>query len=432
VTLVGALATAAAIFVAVVPGHRGFFDVGVYRGAVEYWLRDGGQLYDYLRPGTRYGFTYPPFAALLMSPLALLSWHATIALSIAINVVAGGLTVYLLLDPIARRQGWNRWYAFALGACAIAIFEPLRDTVSFGQVNLVLLVLVMADARLYGRSRLYGVGIGLASAIKLTPAVFIVYLVVTRRWRAAATAVGTAAVASILTAAVAPGASRVFWTEALWDSSRIGDLAYVSNQSLRGVLARINPQLSQWFWAAAVLATLVVWAARVRRTARVGDDATGIALTGVMGCLISPITWVHHLVWLLPALVLLGDAGLRAEPGARRVRLLATFAGTYLLLCSSFVWLWWNHPNSIDGVLGGNAYVWVSVALLIGLPIRRDLPGQVRKGEAVAVDTEPTNHAGGHGGDDRTVPELLAGVDIGDVHLDERGTQQGTRVPDRV
>jgi alpha-1,2-mannosyltransferase len=399
---------------------------------VEYWLRDGGQLYDYLRPGTRYGFTYPPFAALLMSPLALMAWHPTIAVSIVINVIAGVLTVYLLVDPIARRQGWNRWYAFVLGASVFAIFEPVRDTVSFGQVNLVLLVLVMADARLYGRSRLFGVGIGLASAIKLTPAVFIVYLLVARRWRAAATATGTAAVASILTAAVAPGTSRVFWTEALWDSSRIGDLAYVSNQSLRGVLARINPQLSQWFWAVAVLAVLVVWIVRVRRTARAGDHATGIALTAVMGCLISPITWVHHLVWLLPALVLLGDAGLRAGRGARRVRLLVAFAGAYLLLCSSFVWLWWAHPNGIDGFLGSNAYVWVSLALLIGLPIRHDVPGQVREGKAVTVDAEPTDDAGGHGGDDRVMPELLAGMDVGDVHLDERGTQQSTRVPNRV
>jgi alpha-1,2-mannosyltransferase len=432
VLLAGILAIAAGLFLAYVPAHRGFFDVGVYHGAVSYWLHDGGQLYDYLSPGTKYGFTYPPFAALVMSPLALLAWHPAIAVSIAVNVVAAGLTLYWLLDPIARREGWNRWFAFAVAACVVAVFEPVRDTVSFGQVNLLLLLLVMVDVKLQGRSRLFGVGIGLASAIKLTPAVFILYLVVTGRWRAAATAAGTAAGATLLAAAVAPQASRVFWTEALWDTGRIGDLAYVSNQSLQGVLARIDPHLTRLFWVAAVLAVLVVWAVRVRRAARVGDHLTGMALTAVVGCLISPITWVHHLVWLLPALAVLGDAGLRQRPGPRRIRILAAFAGGYVLLCSSIVWLWWADPSGIDGLLGGNTYVWISLALLVGLPIRTDALREVDQREPVAVHAQAADDARGDSRDDRVVPELLAGMDVGDVHLDEGAAQEGTGVPHRV
>ncbi|GFJ88031.1 membrane protein [Phytohabitans rumicis] len=406
------LAVATALFLAYVPAHRGFFDVGVYHGAVHYWLRDGGQLYDYLRPPTNYGFTYPPFAALVLSPLALLDWHPAIALSLVVNASAGAALVYLLVDPVARRNGWPRGFAFAVAACAVAVFEPVRDTFSFGQVNLVLLALVVADTRLLRTTRWYGVGIGVATAIKLTPGIFVLYLLVTGQRRAAAVATGTAAAATFVALAVAPDASRTFWTEALWDTDRIGNLAYVSNQSLQGVLARLDPAApSRLAWLLVVAAVLAVWGYRVRRV----DPVTGAALTGVVGCLVSPITWVHHLVWVLPALVLLFD---------RHRRRWAVTA--YVLLCSSVVWLWWD-GRAPGAFLGANAYVWICVALLLALPAR-----EVLQGQHVPVDAEAADHPGGHRGHHRVVPELLPGVDVRDVHLDERGAQHGAGVAHRV
>lgn len=454
ILLVAGLVALCGLFLATVPAHRGFFDVGVYQGAVTYWLREGGQLYDYLRPGTRYGFTYPPFAALVMSPLSLVSWPAAIATSIVVNVAAAGLVIHWLLDPVARRQNWPRWYAFALTACAVAIFEPVRDTVSFGQVNLLLLVLVLTDlmASRTGRHRLTGVGIGLAAAIKLTPAVFIGYLVLTGRWRAASVAAGTAVAATGLAALVAPHSSYVFWTHALWNTDRVGDLGYVSNQSLQGMLTRWDPHLGRGAWLVAVLVVLVLWAVRVRQATRAGDQLAGFALTGIVGCLVSPITWVHHLVWLLPALAVVGDAALRAGPGNRRRRLGTATGLAYVLLCSSVVWLWWDDASGVDGLLGANAYVWISLALLAGLPIAAPIAatpiavapivvgaagggqpvGEMEQSQPVTVHAEAADHAGGDRRDDRVVPELLAGVDVGDVHLDQRRAEHGAGVPDRV
>jgi alpha-1,2-mannosyltransferase len=219
------------------------------------------------------------------------------------------------------------------------------------------MALVYADLRLLSRgSRLAGPGIGLATAIKLTPALFIGYLLVVRRYRAAAVAAGTTAGATLLAALVMPDASRVFWTEALWDTGRVGSLGYVSNQSLRGLVARLYPTGGGLFWLLLAAVVLVVWGYRVRQA---GDDATGFALTGVVACLVSPVTWVHHLVWLIPALVLLADAG--------RGRLAAA-AVIFVLLVSGPVWLWSPYPHGIDGFVGGNAYVWVSLALLFAVP----------------------------------------------------------------
>ncbi|MEU4480153.1 glycosyltransferase family 87 protein [Micromonospora sp. NPDC023966] len=374
VVAVLALAVAVTAFLSVAAVRHGFFDLKVYYGALTFWVHDGGEIYDFLKAGTQYGFTYPPFAALVMLPMAYLPWPAAITVSVAATVVVSAVVIWWLLDPVARRAGWTRWFVLAVALCLAAAYEPMRETVNFGQVNMLLLFLVAMDLLrlLPARSRWAGVGIGLATAIKLTPGIFIVYLLVTGRWRAAFTAIGAAAAATLVAAALFPDASREFWTEALWNTDRVGELAFVSNQSLRGMVARLDPEHpSTVAWLVLVLATLVVWGWRSRAAVAAGDEATGLALTGATMCLVSPVTWVHHLVWLLPGLILLVDNGMAAPARSRRRRLLlaAALVG-YAFLTSRIVWAWEKDFTGVDGFLGSNTYVWISLALLLALPIR--------------------------------------------------------------
>lgn len=361
--LVLALAAAVTVFTATVPLLRDWFDLRVYYGAVDSWVHHGGRLYDYRVPGTAYGFTYPPFAAVAMLPMALLGLHTAIAMALLLNLAALVVVLRILIGPAWRRYGW---YGCALGACLLALFEPLRDTFSFGQVNVLLLALVLADAWLLatGRGRRAGIGIGLASAIKLTPALFIGLLLVTRRWRAAAVATAVAAAATAVAAVVAPDASRFYWTEAMWDTTRVGRLDYVSNQSLQGVLARLG-EPDRTVWAVAVLLVLGVWAGRVRRAAAAGDWTAAFALTGLTACLVSPITWVHHLVWLLPSFAVLVRAGRPRIAGA-----------LYAVLCTSVVWLWFHDASGVDGFLGSNIYTWITLGLLLWLPVGQSRVGR--------------------------------------------------------
>ncbi|MGW1500294.1 glycosyltransferase 87 family protein [Streptomyces mirabilis] len=353
------LAVAVGVFTATVPLLRDWFDLRVYYGTVDAWVHHGGRIYDYWVPGTTYGFTYPPFAAVTMLPMSLIGLRTAIAVSVVLNVAALAVVVWILVGPALRRYGW---YGYALAACLLPLLEPVRDTFSFGQVNLLLLALVLSDAWLLstGRGRRAGVGIGLAAAIKLTPALFIGLLLLGRRWRAAGVATAVAAAATALAAWVAPDASRFYWSEALWDTNRIGRLAYVSNQSLQGVLARLAApgEPSRAVWAATALLFLCVWARRTSRALADEDWTAAFALTGLAACLLSPITWVHHLVWLLPSFAVLLHR--------HRARVAAAL---YAVLCSSVVWLWFDDSSGLDGFLGSNTYTWITLGLLLWLPV---------------------------------------------------------------
>ncbi len=388
--LVLCLTAAVAVFTATVPLLRGWFDLRVYYGTVDAWMHHGGRIYDYRVPGTTYGFTYPPFAALSMVPMAFVGLGVAIAVTLVLNLAAVVFALWILVGQELRRYGWFGW---ALAGCALAMLEPVRDTFSFGQVNLLLLALVLSDAWLLssGRERWAGVGIGLAAAVKLTPAVFIGLLLLARRWRAAAVATAVATAATALAAWAAPDASRFYWTHAVWDTTRVGHLEYVSNQSLQGVLARLAApdDPSRAVWALGVVLVLAVWVWRTHRALRAGDWRAAFALTGLTACLVSPITWVHHLVWLLPSFAVLVHG--------RRLRLAGAM---YVVLCSSVVWLWFDDASGVDGFLGSNAYVWITLSLLLRLPVgqpRVDRPPFSRRASTSAPAPTPTAPASAPG-----------------------------------
>lgn len=315
--LAGRLAVVAAVAAGVAAalyayGNRhDYFDLRIYMSAMRWWA-DGNDLYDYAQPDRVQGalyFTYPPFAALLLRPFAALDVQQTIVLFTVGTVAAVVVTTWWLAAPLAGALRQPRWFVTALAVPLVFLIEPIRETITFGQINMLLIVLVLGDLMFAvpGRRWWGGVGIGLATALKLFPGLFIVYLLVTRRWRAAVVASATAAGATLLAAAVAPRASWQFWTEALWSTDRVGRTDYTGNQSLQGLLSRLSaPELPhRAVWAVLVLLVTAFGLWRAARAARAGDDLGGLVLTGLVAALISPITWPHHVYWFVPAVVVL-------------------------------------------------------------------------------------------------------------------------------
>ena len=287
------------------------FDLKIYDAAVRYWT-SGNELYDYSQPDSlmgQLGFTYPPLAAVLMSPMSLLPWQVVQSLTVIAVAVACAGFCYLLLKDSVRMRGPQGLLIVGVAASVAFLYEPIRENISYGQVNLFLGLMIAFDVLYLARRhpKLFGVGIGLAAAIKLTPAIFIVYLVLTKRWRPAITAAITAAVLSFGVAVVAWNEVWNFFTSILWDTSRVGHPDSVFNQSINGFLARlVSPDLpSRGLWALLSLALLVYGLWRARRVYLAGDDLAGVTITGMVGLMVSPVSWTHHAVWVLPATVVL-------------------------------------------------------------------------------------------------------------------------------
>jgi alpha-1,2-mannosyltransferase len=288
------------------------YDLRIYFGAVNWWAH-GNDLYSY---GVAdpvmglLGFTYPPFAAVLMAPMATLGWRAVQGLTIIGIFGAGIVMVHFCLGERFRVPA-ARWWPVVMGATALAfLLQPWRQTLGMGQINLFLAVLVLADVLVLARqdSRWAGVGVGLAMAIKLVPGVFLIYFAVTRQWRSAVVALTTCGVAWLLGAIVAPAATWEYFTSLIWDTGRVGLPSSPSNQSLYGLVARaLAPSRPGLVILAVVAVPVAVLAVRrLRRAAAAGDALAGVTITGLLGVLLCPVSWIHHCVWVLPALIAIG------------------------------------------------------------------------------------------------------------------------------
>lgn len=286
--------------------HPTMLDLAVYR-AEGTAMRDGLPLYGDIHAPFHLHGTYPPFAALVFVALTVVP----LAVCYALVGVANLLLIVAAVALTRRMLGTHRLPAefVPLLAAALIWVEPVYLTLHFGQINLLLLVLVLWDVAQPATSRRRGIGIGLAAAIKVTPALFIVYLVLTRRFRFAATAAITAAAATLLSLAVRPGETVRFWTHLIFETSRVGNVANPDNQSVRGVLVRAVGRFDLGVAAAAVTAVVLVagLACSVVAYRRAGEPL-GLCAAGVTSLLVSPISWSHHWVWCVPIAVIVAAA----------------------------------------------------------------------------------------------------------------------------
>lgn len=254
----------------------------------------------------RYGalpFTYPPFAALIFTPLHLLS--STGARGV---FTVGSLVSYLLAVGVC---GWRLrlpWKLVALMTLAGLALEPVVRTILLGQVNFYLMAAVVVDCLLLRSSR-RGWLVGLAAGVKLVPSVFVVYYALQRDWRSLLRAACGFLVTVGLGAIAAPKDSLGYWRGGLFGMSHFGQLAVVDgkNQSLIGLLVRISQDPSPLLLGALVASAsgLALGVAAAHRQLRVGDDVAALTSVAIGGLLASPLSWTHHWVWIVPAIMVL-------------------------------------------------------------------------------------------------------------------------------
>ena len=291
-------------------------------------------LYDWTgRNGVQ--FTYPPFAAVIFAVVSVLPWTVLRWAMTLASLAALGLSLWLTFGALGYRDRPAVRLAATLGVSALALAtEPVQQTLALGQVNLLLMLLIVADlltggaagaadgtGSLGGRTRWWhGIGIGVAAGIKLTPLIFIPYLVLVRRYRQAATATVTFAVTVVLGYAILPRDSSRYWVHGLvFNANRIVFLGTRGNQSLRGVLTRLAGSVTAgtapWFAVAALVVVVGVVAAALLY--RAGHPVPGMLACALTGLLVSPLSWDHHWVWVAPGLALLVHLGAQARGPVR-------------------------------------------------------------------------------------------------------------------
>lgn len=367
------------------PSGKRLVDLQVYRmgGAGV----GSGDLYSLSEPAYGLPYTYPPFAAAITAPVAHLPFSVLVLLWTAASVLCLAFVVNRVLDVAGIRR--PRFVVAGIAALSLAL-EPVWSTLAFGQVNLFLLALVVGDAlRPDGTSRRWaGVGIGVAAGIKLTPLIFIPYLVLTGRLRAAGMAIAAFAGTIAVGFAVDPRSATDYWTGVMWDADRVGGVAYAGNQSTLGVLTRWGGgEPASWLWllVAGTLsgAALLVGVLLHRR----GEPALGLCLAAAAMLLASPISWDHHWVWCVPTALALRGA-LRRRGPAVRIGVVAAWVAVFASAC-----VWWG-PESGGAELRwtllqqvpGNGYflaalALLGVALLVLHPFgRRPAPADERRG----------------------------------------------------
>jgi alpha-1,2-mannosyltransferase len=296
-------------------------------------------------------FTYPPIAALLFLPLTVLPAQL-VWLLLAVGSV-------LAIWSVLRRFAGN--VPFAL-LCVVPFLEPVWRLVSLGQINAVLMAMVVCDALPARRSRHSGLLIGLAAAVKLTPLIFIPYLFLTGRRADGCRALAAFFGATTIGALVLPGDSLRYWTSAVVDNRNADSIDWVLDQSLHGLLARLGVTSIACYAVLAALC-LAIGAVLVRDFHRRGDPRAALLVTAGCALLVSPLSWTHHWIWVV---------ALAGYVAGRRVALAgvaAVFTGWALAVVPDGAHreLSWS---PLQAVLG-NAYVLTALAAGAVLAVRR-------------------------------------------------------------
>lgn len=375
------LVVAAGVFgVGLIAGKGGnpLIDLKVYRAGGISWIR-GLPLYaaQFPRPlaGPDLPFTYPPFAAVVFSVFGVVGYHVAAALLVVVGL--GALTWVVVLVWRERGAAWGLPGLNARGVVtvtlAVVVVEPVCSTFLHGQINLLLMGLVAADTLGPRTVVPRGVPTGIAAAIKLTPAVFLIYFVARRQWGSAARAVAAFGGAMLLSFVVAGQDSETYWTRTVFDPARIGDLGYAANQSIRGALHRlgmgVKPEEHTWLVASAIVIFL---AYRGARRCIASDNLTcAVAVVAACQLLISPVSWSHHWVWVAPILPAFVAYVVRS---GSRVRIAGIAALTAVFLVGPLLlvpidhgremhWYWWQNVIGDTYMLITLSFVaWVALA----------------------------------------------------------------------
>jgi glycosyl transferase family 87 len=329
------------------------FDLQVYLKGGELARHSPAQLYSWhQQAGIQ--FTYTPFAALLFALITWVPFHVLLDVAAAVSIASLTATVWIAFRELGWR-GMARTGATLLVTGVALWLEPVQRTLFLGQIELMLMALIVWDLCQPDRRWWKGAATGIAAGIKLVPLLFIVYLLVTRRFRQAAVATMAFAVTVIVGFAVLPHQSVQWWLRGYFlQASRTGFIGTMLNQSERGLLTRLIGSVASAgpLWLAIAIVTGIVGLAAAALLDRAGYTFAGLMVCALTALLVSPISWDHHWVWIAPGLAVLVDAAFRAYGSGSRWACAAWAAAAAGVVVAFAAWpRWWTGGDT--GLLQG-------------------------------------------------------------------------------
>ena len=321
-------------------------------------------------------FTYPPFAAVFFAVVSVIPWSLLPRLFQLANLLFLLIAAWFTMDALGYSSRRVKAGGMLAGAAAGLLTEPVFRTMFLGQINLLLMALIIWDLRQPDHRWWKGLGTGLAAGIKLVPIVFVPYLLLARRFREAAmTAAGflfTVGVGLV----IIPADSTDFWLHGLFFADgRTGFAGWTGNQSLRGLVTRLAGSLDAATvpWAATVVVVTVVGLVSAALFDRAGHRMLGILTAALVGLLDSPISWDHHWVWVVPGMMVAAHYAVRAwRDGRPRVAVgCLAVAVALLLIFASWPGRLWSVPETVTGMftyglIWAGPYTPVSTYVAIG------------------------------------------------------------------
>ena len=330
-------------------------DLGVYRNgglivrqvSPPYDAKLAYPLYDWPLNNQSLKFTYTPFAALFFAAVSFVSWSILPRLSQLVNLAALLAATWCTMSALGYRDRRVLAGGALLGSAAGLLTEPVFRTMYLGQINLILMALIIWDLRQKDSRWWMGIGTGLAAGVKLVPLIFIPYLLLTRKFRQAAVASGAFLGTAALGFVILPGDSRDFWFNGLFiQDGRTGFVGWGGNQSLRALTTRLAGSIDAGTvpWIIAVVLVTVGGLLCAARLYRAGHPMLGILTTALVGLLDSPISWDHHWVWVVPGMMAAVHYAVRAWRAGRRGRAAgcAALAGGMFLVFAPWPGILWS------------------------------------------------------------------------------------------
>jgi alpha-1,2-mannosyltransferase len=296
------------------------FDLQVYLGGAHQALHRESGLYGWIydgHPGIQ--FTYTPFAALVFAAGHAVSFRTLMALVTIVSIVALFATVWIAFRELGW-QGQARLGATLLVFGLVLWTEPVQRELFLGQVELVLMGLITWDVCQPDGRPWKGAITGILAGIDLIPGIYILYLLITRRFRQAAVAAGAFGVTVVIGFIALPHASVTWWLHGdFFQASRTGFVGSYQNQSLRGIMTRVIGSVNgaQAPWLVVAVIVLVAGLAAAYVLDRRGHSFAALMAVALTGLLVSPISWDHHWVWIAPGLALIIDTAVRGARAGR-------------------------------------------------------------------------------------------------------------------